>query len=52
MDTINLADEDVSQIVYEVVNAKAANHHNQGKRAPTPPQRKKKVKKPDAAVES
>ena len=32
MDTINLADEDVSQIVYEVVNEKAANHHNQGKR--------------------
>ena len=52
MDTINLADEDVSQIVYEVVNEKAANHHNQGKRAPTPPQRKKKVKKPDASVES
>lgn len=52
MDTINLVDEDVSQIVYEVVNEKAANHHNQGKRAPTPPQRKKKVKKPDAAVES
>lgn len=52
MDTINLEDEDVSQIVYEVVNAKAANHHNQGKRAPIPPQRKKKVKKPDDAVES
>lgn len=52
MDTINLADEDVSQVIYEVVNAKAANRHNQGKRAPIPPQRKKKTKKPDDAVET
>ena len=40
MDTIHLEDEDVSEIVYEVVNAKAANLQNQGKRAPIPTKRK------------
>ena len=41
MDTINLDEEDVSQIVYEVVNAKAAKPEYKGKRAPIPLQRKK-----------
>ena len=40
MDTIHLEDEDVSQIVYEVVNAKAASLQNQGKRVPIPTKRK------------
>lgn len=33
MDTIDLEKEDVSQIVYEVVNAKAASLENKEKRA-------------------
>lgn len=41
MDTINLGEEDVSKIVYEVVNAKAAKPEYKSKRAPIPPQRKK-----------
>lgn len=41
MDTINLDEEDVSQIVYEVVNAKAAKPEYKGKRASIPLQRKK-----------
>ena len=52
MDTIHLEDEDVSQIVYEVVNAKAASIENQGKRAPIPTQRKKKTQKQKEVVES
>jgi hypothetical protein len=44
MDTINLEDEDVKQIIYEVVNAKAVNPENKSKRAPIPTQRKKKSK--------
>lgn len=45
MDTIHLENEDISQIIYEVVNAKAAAPENQGKRAPVPTQKKKKVQK-------
>ena len=45
MDNICLEDEDVSQIVYEVVNAKAASLENQGKRAPIPTKRKGKEQK-------
>ena len=36
MDTIHLEDEDVSEIVYEVVNAKAASLQNRGKLVPIP----------------
>lgn len=39
---IDLAEEDISTIVYEVVNAKAASPENQGKRAPKPQTRKPK----------
>lgn len=42
LDTIDLSQEDVSTIVYEVVNAKAASPENQGKRAPKPQTRKSK----------
>lgn len=42
LDTIDLSKEDVSTIVYEVVNAKAAGSENQGKRAPKPRTRKPK----------
>ena len=44
MDTINLEKEDVRQIVYEVVNAKAAKPEDKNKRAPIPTQRKKAQK--------
>ena len=43
LDTIDLSKEDVSTIVYEVVNAKAAGSENQGKRAPKPRTRKPKI---------
>lgn len=33
MDTINPEEEDITKIVYKVVNAKATSHENQGKRA-------------------
>ena len=39
MDTIDLENEDISQIVYEVVNAKAASEINKDKRAPERPKR-------------
>ena len=52
MDTINLEDEDINQIIYEVVNAKAANPENKSKRAPIATQRKKKVKKQANSSES
>lgn len=42
MDTINPEKEDVSSIVYEVVNAKAASPENHGKRAPKAKKRKGK----------
>ena len=42
LDTIDLSEEDVGAIVYEVVNAKAASPENQGKRAPKPRTRKPK----------
>lgn len=42
MDTIDLSEEDVDTIVYEVVNAKATSSENQGKRAPKPRTRKAK----------
>lgn len=41
MDTINLEEEDVGNIVYEVVNAKAASPESKGKRAPETRKRKK-----------
>ncbi len=44
MDTINLDEEDVSNIVYEVVNAKAASHENRHKRAPIPSARGRRAK--------
>ncbi len=44
MDTIHLDEEDVSQIVYEVVNHKASKPVDKGKRAPIPTKRKKKQK--------
>ena len=40
LDDIDLAQEDISQIVYEVVNHKAANACDKDKRAPMPPTRK------------
>ncbi len=36
MDTINLENENISEIVYDVVNAKAASYENRNKRAPNP----------------
>ena len=42
MDTIHLEEEDISEIIYEVVNEKAASLDMQGKRAPKPINRKKK----------
>ena len=42
MDTIHLEEEDISQIIYEAVNAKAASGESKGKRAPVPIQRKRK----------
>ncbi len=41
MDSINLEDEDIANIVYEVVNAKAASLENEGKRAPETRQQKR-----------
>lgn len=51
MDTIDLAKEDISQIVYEVVNAKAASPENKEKRVPEKKQRKSE-KQDNATVES
>ena len=42
METINLEEENIDNIVYEVVNAKAASSENQGKRAPATRKRKSK----------
>lgn len=42
MDTIELENENIDNIVYEVVNAKAASSENKCKRAPVPRTRKKK----------
>ena len=42
LDDIDLEKEDISQIVYEVVNQKAASCENAGKRAPKPRTRNKK----------
>ncbi len=42
METINLDEENIDDIVYEVVNTKAASSENQGKRAPAPHKRKSK----------
>lgn len=52
MDTIRPEDEDVSEIVYEVVNAKAAGLQNQGKRAPIPTKRKGTKKNQDVCSKS
>ena len=52
MDTIHLEDEDVSQIVYEVVNAKAASLENEGKCAPILTRRKGKEQNQDCYIES
>lgn len=50
MDTINLEEENIDEIVYEVVNAKAASCENQCKRAPVP--RKRKSKKDSDSIAS
>lgn len=51
MDKIDLEKEDTSNIVFEVVNAKAASPENRNKRAPTPPDRKRKsLEKPVQTV--
>ena len=50
MDTINLEEENIDEIVYEVVNAKAASYENQCKRAPIP--RKRKSKKDSDSIAS
>ncbi len=50
MDTINLEEENIDDIVYEVVNAKAASYENQCKRAPIP--RKRKSKKDSDSIVS
>lgn len=42
MDTIDLSKEDISSIVYEVVNAKAARQEDADKRAPKPIERKRR----------
>jgi len=42
METINLEEENIDNIVYEVVNVKAASSENQGKRAPATRKRKSK----------
>lgn len=42
METINLEEENIDNIVYEVVNEKAASSENQGKRAPATRKRKSK----------
>lgn len=52
MDTIDLEKEDVSQIIYEVVNGKAASHENRGKRAPEVKKRKRRNQDPNITTES
>lgn len=52
MDTIDPEKEDVSKIVYEVVNAKAASVENKGKRAPEIKKRKRKNQDANTAAES
>lgn len=47
METINLEEENIDEIVYEVVNAKAASYENQCKRAPAPRKRKSKKESDD-----
>lgn len=42
METINLEEENIGNIVYEVVNVKAASSENQGKHAPATRKRKSK----------
>ena len=42
MDTIDLSQEDIDSILYEVVNAKAASAENKNKKAPKPISRKRK----------
>ena len=42
MDTIDLSQEDIDSIVYEVVNEKAASAENKNKKAPKPISRKRK----------
>ena len=48
MDTIDLEKEDINEIVYEVVNAKAAGPDNKDKRAPE--KKKRKSQKQDNPV--
>jgi transposase len=52
MDTIDLEKEDISKIVYEVVNTKAASIENQGKRAPEIKKRKTQKQEAYALAES
>ena len=49
MKTINLEEENIDNIVYEVVNAKAASSENQGKHAPATRKRKSKQENVSAA---
>lgn len=44
LDEINLANENIDEIIYEVVNLKAATKENQNKRAPEPIKRGRKKK--------
>lgn len=52
MDTIHLEEEDISKIIYEVVNAKAASPDNKGKRAPEAKKRKRKKQASNTTAES
>ena len=49
METINLEEENIDNIVYEVVNVKAASSENQGKHAPATRKRKSKQENVSAA---
>ncbi len=50
--TQKLTAEDVANIVYEVVNAKAASLENKGKRAPETPKQKKNRPTSSGTVDS
>lgn len=52
MDTIDLEKEDISKIVYEIVNAKAASLENKSKRAPEVKKRKKSNQDSNITVNS
>ena len=52
MDTIDPEKEDVSKIIYEVVNAKAASLENKGKRAPEVRKRNRKKQNVNTPIQS